>query len=681
MSEQDEKQPEKSEAGRSSYVDSKAPGSNFETREIPIVDDKDSDEKDTKENPLPDSDPGSTIGSVVVRQDKPGSMDVTRKIPKEEPDEFDSAIEEPRPRGGSSAETVAMDRDELQEDDDDTVLASRPPAEQSDLETREVPTMREEWRERAAQAAEALGETAEVVGEWGDEEGDASLAHSVAAASGELPVPENERPAAIAGSVLELAREAQREWGGRRFEERVPKFRAVQHEMVNQRADYVPSMATAIGRPMVETLTGEYIPVLEALRLIEDIFPPLLAEWHAGQAPLAAEGVAASVRMAPWGVVVIANTIVAPFAFPMALAIDALAAGNAVVICASQQHPRVNEMMRKIFHRAGFPEHLVQIVAGGPETLFAVVDAKPDKVVYYGDPDLAPRLAAHCAVSGAAFQQVNPGKDILAVLPDAPLDRAVHAAMWGAFAAGGMLPASIDRVVVAQEIYDEFRMRFVEAVRSMNSHHAQLATIGDTLNPRRFHMLVEDAVACGARVTWPAGESPGRWIHWKAAVIENLPGKAKLSTERSEGPAVALYRAEDVELELRRLMKEAPAGTLSVFGKPSRDLKTRLENAPVARLLYQDVFPMGAPGVNWPIGPELPRNLCSPSAMLRPKVMVEGDAVAGRVAWFPYTDDKAYALMDAIEATYGVQSSKRIKAALKLALNPQKRKLLRGDNS
>jgi hypothetical protein len=90
---------------------------------------------------------------------------------------------------------------------------------------------------------------------------------------------------------------------------------------------------------------------------------------------------------------------------------------------------------------------------------------------------------------------------------------------------------------------------------------------------------------------------------------------------------------------------------------------------------------MGAPGINWPIGAELPRNLCSPSAMLRPKVVVEGDAVAGRVAWFPYTDDKAYALMDAIEATYGVQSGKRIKAALKLALNPQKRKLLRGDNS
>src|SRR5690606_38348154 len=134
-------------------------------------------------------------------------------------------------KAGSDEETVAMSREELaaknnageweapedeppepEGSEDETVLASRPPELAGDLETREVPTMREEWRERAAQAAQALGETGEFAGEWGSEEGDASLAHSVAAASGQLPVPDDEKPAAIAGSVLELAREAQRDW-------------------------------------------------------------------------------------------------------------------------------------------------------------------------------------------------------------------------------------------------------------------------------------------------------------------------------------------------------------------------------------------------------------------------------------------------------------------------------------
>jgi hypothetical protein len=276
---------------------------------------------------------------------------------------------------------------------------------------------------------------------------------------------------------------------------------------------------------------------------------------------------------------------------------------------------------------------------------------------------------------------VLPGKDILAVLPNAPLDRAVHAAMWGAFAAGGMLPASVERVVVAQPIYDEFRMNFIDAVRAMNSHHAQLANLDECLDPRRFQMLIDDAVAGGARVTWPAGESPGRWIHWKAAILENLADQAKLSTERSEGPAVALYRADDVESEITRLITIAPASSLAILGEPTREQRARFDTMPVARLIYHDVFPAGASGTVWPVGPELPRNLCGPLSMLRPKVIAEGDPVAGRVAWFPYTDDKAYALMDAIEAAYGLQGGKRIRAAVKLALNPQKRRLLRGENA
>jgi hypothetical protein len=65
--------------------------------------------------------------------------------------------------------------------------------------------------------------------------------------------------------------------------------------------------------------------------------------------------------------------------------------------------------------------------------------------------------------------------------------------------------------------------------------------------------------------------------------------------------------------------------------------------------------------------------------MLRPKLMVHTEDEGRRIGWFPYTDDKAYAMMDAMEAMYGTQAGKRIKAAFKLALNPTMRKLIKGD--
>lgn len=664
------------------FVSSGDKGSEVDTREV----EKPSQQShDPNQNVQPKSgaaSPEAGVFRVVVDSRSPGSLADTAIIPGEKgstPDEFDTGLKVPvdGKLPGSDQPTAAMTRSELQA----AMNENKPKADAfDDLETREVPALSDEWRDRAAKAAEALGETAEVVGAWEEDQGDDSLAHSVAVASGAYPLPEEERPAAVAGSALEKAREAQRQWAALRFEQRMERFNALRHELVLQRADYVPSMATAIGRPMVETLAGEYIPVLEALRTLEDIIPPLLVDWHAGNAPICAEGVAASVRMVPWGIVAIINPPGAPFALPMTLAIDALATGNAVMICGSDQHPRVNETMRKMFQRAGFPEALAQVVSGSAETVLATIDARPDMLVHMGDQDTAAKLASRCVQSAVEFRHIRGAKNMLVVLPDAPLERAVHAAMWGAYASGGMLPGSVERVVVAAPIFDEFRMRFIESLRAMNSHHAQLATINETFNARRFQALVDDAVSLGARVSWPAGEVPGRWIHWKAAVFESLPDRAKASSERLEGPGVILYRAEDVLTEVQRLLKVAPAGHVGVLGKPGRELRAQLEQLPVSRLLIQETAPHGA-GANWPLGPEMPRTLCGPAAMLRPRVISEGDPVAGRVAWFPYTDDKAYALMEAIEAEYGAETGKRLKAALRLALNASKRRLLRGDNS
>lgn len=652
-----------------------------------------SESKDNKPDKKPEdegaeesekTDSGRTRAVVDSRQ--PGSTDETQ-VMERVPDEFETRADEPsNPWPGSRDDTAVAGQDDLaddedDEDDDETVIAMRRLPRPDGIETRQMPGVKEEWRERAAQAAEALGETAEVVGEWGNEEGDPSLALSVAAASGEMPAAEEEKPAAVAGSIIARAREAQRDWAALPLEKRIPYFDAMRNELVSHRADYVPSMATAIGRPMVEALAGEYIPVLEALVTAHEIFGPLLTDLHASPARLTAEGQQAQARMVPWGVVVVMVPAGAPFALPMTLAIDALAAGNAVVILAPEGQPRVNETMRKIVHRAGFPEHLWQIVSGGVEAVPAVVDAGPDKLIYFGEADFAPRLAAHCAAAGAVFQPVAPAKNTMLVLENAPIDRAVHAAMWGAFAGAGMMHCSIERVVVAGAVFDEFRMRLIEAVRAMNSHHAQLATMPEHFDPRRFKLLIDDAVSNGARVTWPAGENPGRWIHWKAAVVEALPERALLATQRFEGPGVALYRADEPLAEAVNLLARASAGSVSVIGKPTREQRSAIELLPVAQVVYQDAFPAGAFGPGWPLGPEMPRTRCSPMAMLRPRVISDGDATAGRIAWFPYTDDKAYALLDAIEAAYGTQAGKRMKAAMKLALNGQKRRLLNGDNS
>ncbi|MCB9933559.1 MAG: aldehyde dehydrogenase family protein [Planctomycetes bacterium] len=670
-----EKQPGQEEGGESvvhNYVDAERPGSEFDTREMPALPEKTDDPDETR--------PDESVHGVFVDSTRPGSNHDTIVAQRDTGSESVERIAASPGRTGSNDQTRSFERADDEDDEDATAMATRKADAFDDLETREVPALSDDWKRRASEVADAMGESAQIVGPFGDEEPlDTSLAASVAAASGELPLPTGDSTNKVAGSVLEKARAAQLEWEALRFEQRLPYFEDLRNELVTQRGDYVPSMATAIGRPMVETLSGEYMPVLEALRTLDEIVPPLLVDQHSAGPPATHQGLSAAVRMTPYGVILLANGARSPFAFPMTLAIDALATGNAVVLCGADTHPRLNETMRKLFQRAKFPDGLVQVVGGDSETIRALADGA-DKLIFEGDPEIASRLASKCAAAGVELQLVRKAKDVLVVLASANMERAVTAALSGAFASGGLRQGAIERIVIEAGAYDEFRMRFIDAIRNMNSHHAQLASINDGFNPRRAQLLIEDAIAKGARVTYPAGEVPGRWIHWKAAVVEALAPGARLSTECFEGPGCILYRAESPAGEARHLLRLLPANNLSVLGRPDRQLTALLEALPASRVAFNEPILSGAAaGGGVPLGAETPRTMCGPHAMLRPKLVVHSEDAGRRVGWFPYTDDKAYAMMDAIEAMYGVKAGKRLKASFKLLLNSTMRRLLQGE--
>jgi acyl-CoA reductase-like NAD-dependent aldehyde dehydrogenase len=301
-------------------------------------------------------------------------------------------------------------------------------------------------------------------------------------------------------------------------------------------------------------------------------------------------------------------------------------------------------------------------------------------VIFEGDPAQADQVARAGVEYGFGVRFARPTKEVMLVVKGADLDRAVTAALWAAFAGGGFARGRVERIVAHDALYDEFRMKFIEGLRDLNSHHAQLASIGDLQKPQRFQTLISDAVGRGARVTWPAGEEPGRWIHWKGGVIENLPDRALASLEKLEGPACALYRAQDLAAEALRLHRLAPACNVSVLGIPSRAERLALEQLPVGRVSFGEPLMGGgsfagggADGVN------MPRAGAGPRMMLRPQVVVDAQHDSRRIAWFPYTDDKAYALMDAIEAHYHTDMVKRAKAGLRLGLSGHKRRLIRGD--
>ena len=123
------------------------------------------------------------------------------------------------------------------------------------------------------------------------------------------------------------------------------------------------------------------------------------------------------------------------------------------------------------------------------------------------------------------------GKAPLLVLDDADLDAAVDAAAFGAFANQGQICMSTERIVVDEQVADEFvdklrRQGQVLPAGDPREGKAVLGSLVDRSRAERVNALVDDAVAKGAKLL--AGGSGNGTLMQRARARPRHAGDAHL---------------------------------------------------------------------------------------------------------------------------------------------------------
>ena len=178
------------------------------------------------------------------------------------------------------------------------------------------------------------------------------------------------------------------------------------------------------------------------------------------------------VNQVPKGVVGIISPWNYPFTMAISDGIPALLAGNAVVHKPDSQTPLTALLGLDLLVEAGCPpDALAGRVrrrdrwSGG-----AIVD-HADYVCFTGSTRTGRQVAAQAAerLIGASLELG--GKNPMLVLRDADLDRAAEGAVRACFSSAGQLCVSMERMYVADQVYDRFMDRFVRRVEAMKLAH------------------------------------------------------------------------------------------------------------------------------------------------------------------------------------------------------------------
>jgi len=294
---------------------------------------------------------------------------------------------------------------------------------------------------------------------------------------------------------------------------------------------------------------------------------------------------------------------IAPWNAPVILGVRAialpLACGNTVVFKASEICPRTHEIIVEAFAEAGLPAGVVGVVTNAPADAGAVVGALIDhpavrRINFTGSTAVGKIIARRAAEHLKPVLLELGGKAPLIVLKDADLDEAVAAAAFGAFMNQGQICMSTERIIVVEDIADEFVAKFTAKAATMKAGDPRqgstpLGAVVDLKTVAHVSSLIEDAVAKGATLH---GGGAADGVVMQAAVVTDVTDAMKLYREESFGPVVAVIRAKDEE-DAIRLANDTEYGlSAAVF---TRDVARGLT---VARRIKSGICHVNGPTVH-----------------------------------------------------------------------------------
>ncbi len=299
------------------------------------------------------------------------------------------------------------------------------------------------------------------------------------------------------------------------------------------------------------------------------------------------------------GLIIAANTPIANVAWK---AFPALMCGNAAVMKCAEDTPETGWAIAKIFHEAGVPAGVFNMVQGlGPEAGQPLVEHPDVALVSFTGSAAVGKLINKAA--GARLAKVIlelGGKNPLVVCDDADLDKAAEAVILSAFSNAGQRCAAGSRIIVFDSIYDEFKRMLVDRTAKLTLGVGDDDDLGPVINQKQLgNMLasIEGARAAGARVL--AGghrledSAHAGGFYMAPTLIEQADPGDPISRSELFGPITCLYRVEDFD-EALSLANDSPFGLTAAIHTTNLHRAMRYANKMQTGLVSINGFTYGS---------------------------------------------------------------------------------------
>lgn len=380
-------------------------------------------------------------------------------------------------------------------------------------------------------------------------------------------------------STFDAQQHAVRVNGAPSYKQRIDALEKLERMVKSNRQRFLETISMDFGnRSFTETELGELMPILNSIKYVR----AHLKGWmrpQKRQVGMAFKPASAKVLYQPLGVI----GIMAPWNYPLTLTlvplIEALAAGNRVIIKPAELTPRTAELLKELIG-ATFPENQVAVVTGGPDVAAQLSTLPFDHLLFTGSTRIGRQVMAAAAVNLTPVTLELGGKSPVVYCRDYSLKKAARIIAIGKFFNAGQTCVAPDYVLVPDDLVDTFAAALLEAAKALYpciSANRDYTSIISQRHYERLDDMIEQAEFSGATV-WQTSED-GAALERKIppTILTNVCLKNAVMREEIFGPILPVIGYSNLDDAIQLINDRPKSLALYCFSHDEKSLEQVLD--------------------------------------------------------------------------------------------------------
>ncbi|RPG64192.1 MAG: aldehyde dehydrogenase family protein [Flammeovirgaceae bacterium TMED290] len=360
--------------------------------------------------------------------------------------------------------------------------------------------------------------------------------------------------------------------------DRIKKLKKLKEKILDNRKNIKDALKKDFKKNGSEVDLTEIFPVIQEINHnVKN-----LKKWMRSKrvnTPISLIGSTSYISYEPKGLVL----IITPWNFPINLTfitlINAISAGNAVLIKPSEITDHTSKIIKNIIDDT-FDSNEVNTVLGGVETAEEVLKLKFDHILFIGSPTIGKLIMKAASNHLTSVTLELGGKSPTIIDEKVDLNTTARRIAWAKFLNNGQVCIAPDYILVNKKIKDIFLQLLVENIKKIYTEKSQNSSCYCRIvNKKQFLRLInliEDVKKYDGKIYF-GGKNNSEDLFLEPTILTEISEKSKINNEEIFGPILPIYEFEDIDDAINVINKKEKPLALYIYSNIKKNINKVLE--------------------------------------------------------------------------------------------------------